>query len=315
MRSPSRRWFALLALVALLGQGVVAELAASAATRGGSAAAHPAPGPVKPAPAAPGESVSAAPIDSATFHSAAADSAATYRAAYAALFDSTLGDSVRESRLYLSWGAPYGMPGARANVDFTCRDTSEVDTLYLSFETGRDLPYFYAMIVFLDIRPGAGDSLGTSWDYSHNGVNQGGLKIQVDPDGTFPCSQPFLRTGIGIPHYEFRPSKGRLFLAYGVRLQDPGPVLADTRYCFARLLFEQKRCRLPGAGQPVCIEWEKAECTPGGRPVFITQGPGRFVSVNSPGGSTCAPHRAFGKPPAWLPRLTPPTPPADSTQR
>jgi hypothetical protein len=226
-----------------------------------------------------------------------------------------MGDLVRESRLYLSWSAPYGMPRARANVNFTCRDTNEVDTLYLSFETGRDLPRFYAVIAYLNIRPAAGDSLGTSWDYSHEGVNQGGLKIQVDPDGTFPCSQPFLRAGMGIPRYEFSPSKGQLFLGYAVRLQDPGPIQADTRYCLARLLFEQKRCRLPGAGQPVCIELEKLECSPGAKPLFITRGPERFASVNSPEGSVCAPHRAFGKPPVWLPRPASPAAPPDSTRR
>jgi len=296
-----------MALVALLGQGVAAALAAPAATRGASAAPHAAPGSAKPP--------RAAPDDSAASRSAAADSLAVLEAEYAAYFDSTMGDSVREPRLYLSWGAPHGMPGARADVDFACRDTNEVDTLYLSFETGRDLPRFYGMIGYLNILPAAGDSLGAFWDYSSEGGNRGGLKIQADPDGTFPCSQPFLRQGMAVPYCEFRPSKERIFFGYAVKLQDPGPVMADTRYCFARLLFAQKRCRLPGASQPVCIEWEKAEYSPGGKPLFITRGPERFASVNSPEGSVCAPHRAFGKPPVWLPRPASPAAPPDSTRR
>ena len=308
MTTSIRRWYAVLALVALAGQGVIAALAAPAAPQGASAVRVPAPGAAKPAPVVPGD-VTMPPGDSTAFQPAAAESLAAYRAAY---YDTTMGDSVGESRLYLSWGAPWGTPGARANLNFTCSDTNEVDTLYLSFETGRDLPRFYALIGFVNILPAAGDSLGAFWSYSKGGMNHGGLKIQMDPDGTFPCSQPFLRTGMGIPRYEFSPSRGRLILMYAVRLQDPSPVLADTRYCFARLLFEQKRCRLPGAGQPVCIEWEKAELTPGGTTLFITRGTDRFVSVNSAEGSVCVPHRAF-KPPAWLPRATLPTTPTTPT--
>lgn len=290
-----------MALVALLGQGVAAALAAPAATRGASAAPHAAPGSAKPP--------RAAPDDSAASRSAAADSLAVLEAEYAAYFDSTMGDSVREPRLYLSWGAPHGMPGARADVDFACRDTNEVDTLYLSFETGRDVPRFYAMIAYLNIRPAAGDSLGAFWDHSQGGANRGGLVIQVEPDESFPCPRPFQRQGLGAPLYDFCPSKGQLFVAYAVTMRDPIPLLADTRYCFARVLFKQKHCRLPGAGQPVCIEWEKAECSHGVKSFLITRGPERFVSVNSPGGDVCTPHRAFGKPPVWLPRPKAPVKP------
>ena len=89
--SRSRRWLAVMALVALLGQGVAAALAAPAATRGASAAPHAAPGSAKPP--------RAAPDDSAASRSAAADSLAVLEAEYAAYFDSTMGDSVREPRL------------------------------------------------------------------------------------------------------------------------------------------------------------------------------------------------------------------------
>jgi hypothetical protein len=305
MNASSRPWQAVLALVALVGLGAVAVLAAPAATRSAPAAGRPKPDAVKPVHAAPAESVSASP----------GDSAAVLDAAYAAFLDSTMGDSVRESRLYLSWGAPYGMPGARADVAFACRDTSAVDTLYLSFETGRDLPRFYAMIGYLNILPAAGDSLGTFWDYSSEGGNRGGIKMEGDPDGTFPCPQPFLRQGVSVPYCEFRPSKERVFFAYAVRLVDPGPVRADTRYCFARLLFTQKHCQLPGADQPVCIEWEKVEYSPGPKAQYITRGLERFVSVNARGAAVCAPHRSSGKPPAWLPRPIVPAPSPDSTRR
>ena len=313
-----RRWCALLALATLTGQGVVVARAAPQAAPGAPAARHPVPKPVmKPAPGVPMDSVMLGPADSVSSPAPPFDTTAYFRA----FQENAIGDSVRESRLYLSWGAPYGMPGARSNLNFTCRDTSEVDTLYLSFETGRDVPRFYVMMAYLDILPAAGDSLGAFWDFSHGGTNKGALKIQVDPDGTFPCPQPFVRSGMGIPKYDFEPAHGRLFVAYAVRMQDPAPVLASTRYCFARLLFELRRCSLPGANQPVCIEWEKAEYTPGARgDVTIARGAERFVSLNSPDGKVCAPYRAIGRPHVWVP---PPAPvqkirmefvPVDSTR-
>ena len=312
MRPAARGWWAVAALAALLAQGVVAAPAAQQAPRRTTPIRHPVPMPVL----RPARSDSAA--DTTSFGSTPPDSARMWGAFY----DTTRGDSVSESHLYMAWGAPWGMPGARSNLNLSCRDTNAVDTLYLSFETGRDVPRFYVMMAYLDILPAAGDSLGAFWDFSHNGANKGGLKIQVDPDGTFPCPQPFVRPGMGIPRYDFEPAHGRLFVAYAVRLENPAPVLASTRYCFARLLLDRRRCSLPGASQPVCIEWERAEYTPNTKAdVAISRGAERFVSLNSPAGKVCAPYRAIGRPHVWLP---PPAPvqkirmevvPVDSTRR
>ena len=216
--------------------------------------------------------------------------------------------------LYLAWGAPFGMPGARRNLDLTCADRSKVDTLYLSFETGADYEHFYSMFARLSFRSAPGDTLGDFWYFGRNGVNREGLKIQFDPDGTFPCSQPWVRAGMGSPVVYHRREGTLLDLLYAVSLPDAVPTSGRTRYCYARLLLDRKMCRLAGSSQPVCIEWEQARYSIGGGDIFITGGPEALVSVNSPDSSVCAPLRSAARVRAWWPHWQLPTTREDSVK-
>ncbi len=254
----------------------------------------PAASGVAPAQAAPG---SAAP------RVASRDTGRTmaFPAHGSAAFDSTLGDSFAEPRLYMAWKAPHGMPGARTNLDLACGDTSRVDTLYLSFETGRDLPGFFGVSARLRFHPAEGDSLGVFWSFGSDGANPGALQIQLDPDGTFPCSQPWVRPGVGIPMFEFHPWAAQLDFVYAMIRGQEAPVSGRTRYCFARILLKRNRCALPGSRQPVCIEWAEAFYSGGGRDLPIERGLARYVTVNSPDGSVCGPYRRFARPAAWTP--------------
>jgi hypothetical protein len=223
-------------------------------------------------------------------------------------YDSTVGDSISEGQLFMAWHAPYGMPGARSDLSFACGDTGRVDTLYLTFETGRNLPQFLALFARLYVRPLAGDTLGTHWRYGKDDTNNGGLLIQMGPDSTFPCAQPWGRTGMGVPRYEFSAFQGQLLMIYAVALGSGVPVRAHQRYGYARLLFKHSLCALPGARQPLCIEWFEARYSGGGRQLGITGGPGRFVTINSPGGGVCAPYRSSLRPPRWQPAAPIPAP-------
>jgi hypothetical protein len=216
-------------------------------------------------------------------------------------YDSTRGDSVGEAALYLAWGVPHGSPGARQNINVSCNDTTRMDTLYLSIETGRDLPRFFGMYGRLAIRPAAGDSLGGFWSIGKDGPNAGGLPIQMDPDDTFPCARPWIHPGIGGAVYEFSPAAGDLAVIYAVTAEDAAPVSGRTRYCFARLLFKHRRCDLDGARQPVCIEWREGGYSGGGPDLVVRKGQDRFVTVNSPDGAVCVPYRRPGAPAAWRP--------------
>ena len=233
-------------------------------------------------------------------------------------YDSTRGDSVGEAALYLSWGAPHGMPGARRDVAVSCGDTGRVDTLYLSLETGRDLPRLFGMSGRIAVRPAPGDSLGAFWGFGDGGANRGGLLVQMDADGTFPCAQPWLYPGMGGTMYQSSPGKGELLVIYAVRPDDAVPVSGRTRYCLARLLLLHRRCDLDGARQPVCSEWTEAGYSGGGPDILVRRGPARFVTVNSPDGSVCATWRGAGVPAAWRPpagRAPATRAPADSTRR
>jgi hypothetical protein len=227
-----------------------------------------------------------------------------------AAYDSTRGDSVGEAALYLSWGAPHGMPGARQDIAISCRDSSRVDTLYLSLETGRDLPRFFSLFGRIVLRPALGDSLGAFWDFGERGANRGSLLVQMDADGTFPCAQPWLHPGIGVNLYEFAPGRAELMTIYAVKPEDAAPFSGRTRYCFARLLLKHRRCGLPGAQQPVCIEWTEAEYSGGGPDIPVQRGPGRFASVNSADGSVCTPWRRMARLGAWRPPALAPAPSA-----
>jgi len=255
------------------------------------------------APAAPGAAPPLAAPGSAAPHAASRDTGRTmvFPAPGSVAFDSTLGDSFAEPRLYMAWRAPYGMPRARTDLDLTCGDTSRVDTLYLSFETGRDLPGFFGMSAKLRFHPAEGDSLGPFWFFGREGANPGALQIQLDPDGTFPCSQPWVRPGLGAPGFEFHPWAAQLSFVYAVAVGAEAPVSGRTRYCFARVLFARNRCHLPGSRQPVCIEWAEAFYSGGGRDLPIERGPARYVTVNSPDGSVCGPYRRLVRPAAWTP--------------
>jgi hypothetical protein len=206
-------------------------------------------------------------------------------------YDSTRGDSVGEAVLYLSWGAPWGMPGARRNIMVSCDDTARVDTLYLSLETGRDLPRLVAMFGRIAFHPVAGDSLGAFWGFGQGGANRGGLLVQMDADGTFPCGQPWLYPGMGGTMYEVAGGTGELLVIYAVEPEDGAPIAGRTRYCFARLLLRHQHCRLEGAKQPVCVEWREAGYSGGGADLLVRRGAERFVSVNSPDCAVCGPYR------------------------
>lgn len=297
---PARR--ARLALLVLAGWSalILAATGAPAAPRLARTAAKPA----RTAPrAAPPDSVRALAVP------------APERAA----FDSTRGDSFAESQLFLSWKAPYGEPGARTNLDLTCGDTSEVDTLYLTFETGRDLRGFFGGAGKLRVHPAVGDTLGPFWRTGAGGPNSGTVRFQFDPDSTFPCPQPWVRPGISIPSSEFRPWGSEYSFIHAVILGDQVPISGRTRYCFGRMLFEQRRCWLPGARQPVCIEWVSAVYSGGGLDIPIESGSARYVTLNSPDGSVSGPYRSAQKPRRWtFDRVKPgpaPTAPPGSTGR
>jgi hypothetical protein len=212
-------------------------------------------------------------------------------------------DSIAPPQLFLAWHQPYGMPGATDTISFGVGDSTRVDTLYMSFEPGWDIRKFIGMWARLYFHPAPGDTLGTYWQYDYGYPNYRNVEIQFDPDGSFPCPQPWIRNGVGYPDFDFDSHGARLDLFYvNLNLASIVPVEAGVRYCYARVMFRQRRWDLPGSRQPICLEWTIARFSAGARGDAVAQrGPARFVSINSPDRSVCASFRGAQAPASWVP--------------
>jgi hypothetical protein len=204
----------------------------------------------------------------------------------------------RDPALYLSWNAPHGMEGASENITAACGDSLRADTLYLSFDPGRDSPTFYGMTAVLSIQSPAADSLGPFWSFAVTEPNYVGLQIELDLDGTFPAPQPWKAAGFSRRLTDQRVGSKLISVFHVVKSTDAAPVKDGTVYCFGRLVFLHRGDEPAGCAQSVCIEWESAQL--GFAPaevVNIDSGGSRFVSWNSADGSACRVIRA--RPPRW----------------
>ncbi len=289
--------------------GATAALAALVALLGGAApaavtqAAKPAspPAPVAPA-AAVTQAAKAAPPGPVAPAAAQGAPGARRAPPGSARFESSDVDSFAPPQLFIAWHAPYGTPGATDTISFGAGDSNRVDTLFMSFEIGRNTPQFLGMTARLYFHPANGDTLGTYWRYDSGSPNYRNLEIEFDPDGSFPCPQPWNRSGAGLVDFEFDAGGASLDLTYVITaMQNVIPADGRVRYCFARVMFRQRRWDLPGARQPVCLEWAVSRFSSGLDEATARSGPGRCISMNSPDGSVCVPYRRNPGPLPWAP--------------
>ena len=157
--------------------------------------------------------------------------------------------------VYLSWGAPYGLPRAGHAVTVTCDDTSRVDSLFLSFEVPKATRAVVAYEATLYFTPPPGDTLGEFWFFKTGWPNGGNMIVDVNVSIDFPCRAPWNGDGRIQLAYDHRSGRGRLDISYSLPEiaamgLDPG-----IRYCFARVALRHRRIDLAGCAQPVCVEW------------------------------------------------------------
>lgn len=167
------------------------------------------------------------------------------------------GSHAAEAQLFLSWGAPWGSPGARTSFVPACSDTLAVDTLYLSFVPGREAVRFAGFTADLAFHAPAADTLGSWWHMeSKGGANGGNLLVEFGPWGEAGPAQPWRAGGQGFTQLERRPDEMRLRILFAVSQAVAGPVVSDSMYSLCRVLVRHRRTdRLAGCGQPVCVEW------------------------------------------------------------
>jgi hypothetical protein len=203
-----------------------------------------------------------------------------------------------EPSLYLSWHAPYGAAGASETLTAACGDSLRADTLYLSFDPGRDSPTFYGMIAVLNVRASSGDSLGPYWSLAVTEQNRAGLRIELGLDYDFPAPQPWKATGTGRQLSDKRVGSKVISMLHAVKSTDAAPVQNGTVYCFGRLVFLHRGDEPAGCGESVCIEWESAQLGFGPKEaVDVASGGSRFVTWNSADGTACEVIRA--RPARW----------------
>jgi hypothetical protein len=213
----------------------------------------------------------------------------------------------RAPELFLAWRAPYGTAGAVSDVPLRGSETARPETLYLSFDPGRNSDRFYGMDCTLLFRVPPGDSLGSLWRFGGGTMNRRNIQIEFPTDDTWGLPRPFRTAGFGAPNYRSDAWGGMLQVIYAVPVEQAGPIRKDRHYCFARVVFPAGSVLDERDGQPVCIEWSRSDLG------FALEGEGtsvigraveRFASVNSPGSRACASFRRA--PEAWSPTSTPP---------
>ena len=215
-----------------------------------------------------------------------------------------------ESQIYVSWHAPHGSPRATDNNNWACSDSTRTDTLYLSFDPGRNSRTFNGFTATLFFHALKGDSLPPYWRMSTARGDTASVRMQADPDPNFACPQPWAVAGMGRALYLWTPNFGRLTLIYAVGTRQAIPVDSGKVYCLARVLIRHGTPRIAGCGRPLCIEWAQAGLAfRVGEDQRVRMGGVRYASINSPGCRVCDDFRAVIPPPVWRPGA-----PADSSR-
>jgi hypothetical protein len=157
---------------------------------------------------------------------------------------------------FLSWGRPWGEPGARSARLPACRDTTAIDTLYLSFRTPVAIPRLLAFTADLYFHAAAGDSLGDYWFFEGGAANAGGLSVAYQRrDGEGEVGEPWRTRGVGIVSYSRTRASGKLRMAFAVDTLSAVPLAAGDHVTFARVFVRARHRALRGCAQPVAVEW------------------------------------------------------------
>jgi hypothetical protein len=198
--------------------------------------------------------------------------------------------SAGDARLYLSWRAPYGSPRATDTAWVACGEMAHADTLFLSFDPGRDDSTFFGMMGTVYFRAQGRDTLGPYWKTQRGQTYFPDLQISYGPDGSFEAPTPWTSSGLGVFYWDFERTSGRLRLAQGVSPAVAGPVRGGTIYTFARIVLRPPPANLALCRQPICVEWWLATLTfeLDGEEPQINKGGSRFVTMNMPRGKECS---------------------------
>ena len=182
--------------------------------------------------------------------------------------------------LYLTWHAPHGDPRARTALSVDCRDTTGVDTLYLTFETRRRGFRFTGMSGTLVFEPQAGDTLGPYWFRARGEANEAMTFVDFDLLlNSEYVDSPWERLVTGSVGFTHVGGRGRLDVSAHVTPKQAKNLFPRTRYAFARVKLLRARGRLAGCQQPMSIAWVGACAYSSlGESMWVPPGPNRRVT-------------------------------------
>jgi hypothetical protein len=230
-------------------------------------------------------------------------------AAATARADSTsVATPVSAPLLYASWGAPWGTPRARDRQIAPCGAEAAYDTLYLTFDPGRNSPTLYGLMAEVYFRSSSPDTLGPLWSFNDRPEIENNLAVEfpaVFDSARWGAPIPWKGQGFGAKKYDRTPGSGHLQIVYAVAEQIAAPVTNGRRYAFARLIIPRGIADLGRCEQPVCVEWATAGLTfvvDAGEVDATRQGGSRFATWNSKDGRSCADYTGILAPSGWKPK-------------
>ena len=213
-------------------------------------------------------------------------------------------------RIHLTWNAPHGQPRATESLIAACGDSMRVDTLWLTFEPGKDSQGFLGMTGEVTLWPAPGDTLDPHWNFGE-GQKVRRLRVEFNPDSTRGLERAWRDGGIGRFGYFYSGRSGTIRMIQAVGSSDALPVRAGVSYPLARALVPRP-ASAEVCKRPICFEWQWATMGYGyGDEPQVRRG-SRYVSWNpQTGRDACATMRQVGAPRAWRPGSAP----RDTTKR
>jgi hypothetical protein len=219
---------------------------------------------------------------------------------------SFLGSSAQaaQPRLFLTWHAPFGKPGASDTLVVGAGTEDREDTLYLSFEFPTPTPEIVSMSGLLYFHPRAGDTLGSFWSFKSGQENAGSLLVDFAPFPSPACHSPWPDHGTYGVTYDRTEGPGRLTLNNTMdELTESMGLDPAMPYCYARVRIRHQRPQLGGRLQPVCLDWASAKIRfATGREIVIRGGSERIAGWNSGRNSECGASNAGSRPAPWTPK-------------
>ena len=207
-----------------------------------------------------------------------------------------------ESRLHVTWREPFGMPRATDRIEPTCDDTSNVDTLFISFDVTRVTPGLESLGVVVYFHPQGGDTLGSFWHFKRGWENEMNLLVDFDVVAGVAGELPWQVMGLGTVTYDHRSGRGRLDLGFRVPKIAARPLEPGKTYTAARIRIQHKRFGLAGCRQAVCVEGSDLQLKLAtGRRIPAGSSGNRFAGWHSPDGPSCRPRAGAAVRP-WRPK-------------